>query len=297
MTPWLLLLSLTSGATEPWYARAECQAGLREVHSQELQRARQAIDALYRSADDELKLCALWLEIPLGNAELVLEGRSESLFERREDRLRALHGAAQRFGRGRSHWVDVAVEARMRRIQLLAQKGERTESVTEARRVLRQLERREGAPPSPSRSYARGAIDLAVGQATWALRMLLSAAGISGDPEAGQRALEELAASDTVYASEALLLLRQLSKDSRGADAPQTLRYGAQLVARFPESPQFAMDHAADLLAAGRVADAGKVLAPFERRLQVDPELWSGRVRRNLSALFERTDGVELSAR
>lgn len=281
------LLSATLVGT-PWYARDACLEGLRTVHTQDLEAGRAAIEELSKSKDLDLRLCGLWLEIPFGNAELVLNGRSEEWRDRREERLKALYGVARKYGSRRGpEWTDLMIEARMRRAQVLAQRKERLKSMQEARAVERALAERN-RPDTAVRAYTEGAVDLAVGQAAWGLRMLLSAAGIDGDPDRGKRTLEALARGETVYATEALMLLVQLSRKQHGGSDPRTLRYGARLVRRHPDSPQFVYDHADNLRKAGRCAEALELLAPFRARLEEDSQAWSPKVRRKLHGLTAR---------
>lgn len=282
-------LTVTPGAFTPWYAAPECLRAYDQVQTQDLEAGRSAIDGLSGSDDPELRLCALWLEIPYAQGMLSVEGKSERLFQKREKDLRTLYGVARKYGRkGRPHWLDLTIEARMRRAQLLAQRQEHLQSVDEARGVQRALARTDERPETASREYTEGAIDYSVGNASWGLRMLLSSAGIQGDPERGRRTLEHLAKEDTVYATEALLLLFQLSRETAGGDDPASLEYGRRLVGMHPRNPQFAYDHGDDLRKAGRCSDTLSLLAPFRQRLKAEPLAWSDRVRRKLHGLVAR---------
>lgn len=287
----LLLVSTASTAAEsstPWYERDACRTAHATLMTAELDRGLSAVAKLQRSSDIELRACGAWLQVVSCDVEFILEGRSSALDRRRMRRLERLFKFAMRYGRARPHLLDLAIEARMRRVRVLVARGQRTRAVDEARKVEKMLDGRRAHARTPTRMYARGVADLAVAQTPWALRVLVSMAGIGGDAERGRRFLETLGSGSTVYRAEALLALYHLAPDDGEGAPPAAGRYGALLAKGFAQHPQFVFDHALDQFRAGRCADVLAILAPARSRLHADPELWSPRVRKKVYWLTGR---------
>lgn len=280
--------SFGAGSPGPWYARQACRKAYGTVMSAEVNAARSTLARLQRSPDLELRACGMWLEVPLCEIEMALEGESEALTARRRRRLERLFKFAMRYGRRRPHLLDLAIEARMRRVRLLVESGEQATALGEARKVEKMLASRADLPSTPTRRYTRGLTDLAVSQSGWALRVLLGMAGIGGDAARGRRLLESLADGDSVYQGDALFVLHHFARKGSRPDAARTERYGGKLVRAFAQNPQFLFNRAVDQYETGRCADALATLAPVRSRLNEDPRLWSARVRKKVYWLTGR---------
>lgn len=292
---WALLLlaasslsAATQGAAQPWYARAECHAAQAAVMAAEVNAAKTAIEKLQNHRDLELRACAVWLEVKLSDVEMALEGTSDALLERSRDRLESLFKFAMRYGRQRRHLLDLAIEARMYRVRLMAERDDRAGALSEARKVEKMLASRAEANPTPTRRYARGMVDLGVSQSTWALRVLLKMAGLGGDESRGRRLLEALAEGDTVYRGDALFILHHFARQGSTPSRADTERYGLKLVEAFGQNPQFLFDRAVDQYETGRCEGALGTLAPLRSRLHEEPQLWSARVRKKVYWLTGR---------
>ena len=288
----LLLVSAASSAASaraaPWYEQEPCRAAHATVMTAELARGRAAIAALERDSDVELRACGAWLHVVLSDVEFVLEGRSPALNRRRMRRLERLFKFAVRHGRPRPHLLDLAIEARIRRVRVLVDQGKQTVAVSEARKVEKMLDGRADHARTPSRMYARGVADLAVAQAPWALRVLVNMAGLRGDAERGRRLLESLGNGRTVYRADALLALYHFARHRDDGARVDVERYGARLAGGFRHHPQFVFDHALDQFRAGRCIEALTILAPTRVRLQANPRLWSPRARKKVYWLTGR---------
>jgi hypothetical protein len=283
LTALLALASVTATpGTSPWFADPGCVAALRSAVEGSDAEALVARTALARRGDLAGLACSVWLELPRDEVELALEGPNDALNERRTKRLGRLFGFSKRFGRQDPSFAALELEARMRRVRLLVDIGDRTEGLAEARRVQKMLAAARKDTQHPSVVYVAGVIDLAVSSANLPLRLLLGMAGIEGDVDRGRRGLESLVDGDTVYAADALFLLAHFERAREGLGTPRALVYAERLSKRYPSNPQFAFDHAEDLIAAGRAKEVGPLLAPFRARLDASPEAWSPLVRAKL---------------
>ena len=263
----------------PFYARKSCNDALQVVMRAEPDVIKPVIDKLAASSDVEDKACAVWLEMPLNEIEMSLEGNAYGLPERREKRLVRLFKFSKVFGRRRPHFAMLEVEARMRRVRLLVKKGERINALKEARRVERMLDQ-VGARTNPTVDYVTGVTRLAVSQASFPLRVLLGMAGVSGDENLGRKKLEALAQGDSVYAGDAIYLLHHFAHENK--DQPAQLKYGKMLTAKFPGNPQFAYEYAKALHKAKRYDDVFAVTERFRTRLGSEPTAWSDRIRKKI---------------
>ena len=263
----------------PFYTRSTCKQALAVVMSADADATTKMLDELASSPDLEDKACAVWLELPLNEIEMSLEGNGHGLPKRREKRLVRLFKFSKAFGSRRPHFAMLELEARMRRVRLLVKKGERVNALREARRVERMLDQL-GRRRNPTVDYVTGVTRLAVSQAAFPLRVLLGMAGVSGDEKNGRRLLEELASGDTVYAGDATYLLHHFAQENKDTEAG--LRYGEMLTKRFPNNPQFAYEYARVLYRAKNYDGVFSATAKFRDRLTENPSAWSDRIRKKL---------------
>ena len=280
--------STAEAASSPWYELDECRAAYATVLSAELDAAQTAIERLQHSADLGLRTCGTWLEVPLSAMELTLEGKSPALSSRHMHRLEKLFKFAMQYGRRQPELLDLAIEARLRRVRMLVEQGEKTAAIGEARKVEKMLDSRSDSPPNATRMYARGVADLAVSGSPWALRVLVNLAGVGGDGERGERLLEKLAEGKSVYQGEALLVLYQFARQGESSPDADTQRYGAALALAHAESPQYVFDRAVDQYRTGACADALQTLGGVRSRLGANAGLWTPRVRKRVYWLTGR---------
>lgn len=273
----LLFLALEAGAEAPksaWYDRPECHQALAEVFSAVPSRGRAAIDKLRHAKDLDLIACSVWLEVPFSELEQALKGKSPALLKKREQSLGLMFKFAKRFGRKNPLYADLEIEARLRRVRILAEQKERMATMREARRVKAMLADRKG-PPSLTVRYVSGVLNSAVGEASWAVRQLLSMAGLGGDPKAGMRDLAEIAQSRSIYWVDAHILMRHFA----GSNAAKALRSSEPVFKAFPKSPQFAYDFALDLQGQGRAKDSLKALSFLAGQLKAEPAIYTPLIR------------------
>ena len=280
----LTTLSLTaalSASTDdgPFYQRQSCKSALEVVMAANPETTATTLKTLADSSDVEDKACAVWLELPLNEIEMSLEGNGQGLPKRRERRLSRLFKFSKFFGKRKAHFAMLELEARMRRVRLLVKKGERVNALKEARKVERMLDQL-GQRSNPTTEYVVGVTRLAISQASFPLRVLLGMAGVSGDEKKGRRLLEKLAEGDTVYAGDAMYILHHFAMQNDDQDA--SLRYGAALTSKYPNNPQFAYEYAKSLYKAGRNEDILKITEPFRAVLEKDEAGWSPRIRKKI---------------
>lgn len=269
----------------PFYARSSCNEALQVVMSADAEKTKGLLAKLSASSDLEDKACAVWLELPLNEVEMSLNGSGKGLPERREKRLLRLFKFSKVFGKRRRHFAMLEVEARMRRVRLLVAKGERVNALSEARRVERMLDRVPDRS-NPTVSYVKGVTRLAVSQSGLPLRMLLGMAGVPGNEKQGRRLLEELARGDTVYAGDATYILHHFAHENK--DLEQSLTYGQMLVERFPHNPQFAYEYGKALYDAKKFKDLMALTAPFRAKLDENRALWTDRIRKKIYFISAR---------
>lgn len=263
----------------PFYARSSCLAALEVVMSTKPEETAALLERLAESPDVEDKACAVWLELPLNEIEMSLEGKGHGLPERRAKRLLRLFKFSKYFQKRGRHFAMLELEARMHRVRLLVEKGDRMKALSEARTVERMLAR-VGDSPNPTVKYVRGVTRLAVSQSAFPLRMLLGMAGVSGDEEQGRRLLEELVQGKTVYAGDALYLLHHFAHENNDLEA--SLHYGERLVAKYPQNPQFAYEYGKALRDARKYEEVLALTSPFLERMTEDPNAWTDRIRKKI---------------
>lgn len=283
-----LVAAPAHAALEPWYARATCHAALEKVLTGEPAAADLALRPLEQSRDADDVACSVYLRVVAADARLAVEGNTKAAERSRDRALKRLFGFAKAHAKHGPRFADLELDARMRRVRVLFERDEKTEAIAEARRTQRLLEGREGST-SPTVEFARGAMYGALGQASSVARMFLGLAGISGDPDAGYRALVRLADLPSVYRAEALQMARQFAYD---LDDPGPLgdpiALGERLVERYPQHPQYAYDHAYTLIRTSRPERAEAVLAPHLERLARDDGAWAPTMRAKLHYLATR---------
>jgi hypothetical protein len=280
----IAVISLFASAT-PWYELPACDTALQQVHHASVEEADASIETLKRGGIEE-RACGYWLSALLSEYRLAFEGHTAASLSRREKALHELYSFGKKYG-SRPHLSDLMIEARVRRIRMLFENGERTDALSEARRVSKMIQDR---PPSdsPTFTYARSLVDLAMNEAGWAARTVLSMAGIHGDPDRGRATLKQMVLHQNAYQDEAMFALRHFAESSPGEAYGYPHEFSQKLFEKFPENPQFAYDYAQDLTSIERCQDALKVLKRPTQALEKAPNLYGNRVRAKLFVLMGR---------
>lgn len=265
--------------TGPWYERPACRDAAATVMRVELDAAKKKFEALDRG-DLEDRACAVWTRAMLAETELAVGGKRPELLEARRKSLFALFSFAKK-NRRVPHLADLAIEARVRRVRVLLDDGEKKRAFDETRGAAKMLEGRKGAS-NPTLDYARGVTNTALSQSGMGLRLLSSVAGFAGDADAGRKALTALAEGNSVYWSDAQYVRHFFSVDSPAPENGRPVELMKRLVEAFPTNPQLASEYANDLYAEKRYAEALAFIAPLTQRLDRHPSLWSNHMRAKL---------------
>lgn len=282
MLPSLAFVALLSAAphtSQPWYVRPTCKAAVDTVMAVRLQDAEKRISRLEKG-DVEDRACAAWARVTMAETQIAAGGRMPALMKNRERRLLQLFKFAKRH-RNHQHLADLAIEARIRRVRVLLDKGERTKALEESQLAEKLLERR-GKASNPTLDYTRGVTNMAVSQSGWALKTLLSVAGVSGDASRGREALEALATSGTVYEADAQYVRHFFAVQSKSEENGDPAALMKTLVDRYPSNPQLVYEYAMDLWRAKKCDVAFEAVSPTIQRIDADPGQFSNMVRAKL---------------
>ncbi|MEQ8279110.1 MAG: hypothetical protein RMA76_16890 [Deltaproteobacteria bacterium] len=271
-------LMIASAASGPWYERSTCVDAAQAVMSVDFEGARAKLAKLDRG-DVEDKACAVWTRAMLAETALAVGGRQPQLLEARRKSLYAMFSFAKRY-RKTPHLADLAIEARVRRVRVLLDDGERKRALDETRGAVKMLERREGAN-NATLDYTRGVVNMALSQSGWGMRLLLQVAGFSGDANLGRTSLERLAQGKSVYWSDAQYVRHffTVESDAKDTNAAAMMK---RLVDAFPDNPQLTYEYATDLFVAGDCPATLATVTNLNARIDSDPGLWSNDMRAKL---------------
>lgn len=284
-----LLLPLTlgaalAGATDSarWYDRASCQKGMEAVLAADMEEAERRIKPLEASGDVEDQACGVWLRAALAETQIAVGGRLPALLENRERVLLRMFKFAKVNGAKGQHLADLEIEARMRRVRALVDKGEKGDALKEVNRTKELLAQRKDSGETPTQQYVSGIVNSAVSNSGFPMRVVLGLAGVSGDEEKGRAHLRAVAQGNSVYRYDAMYVLHHFARENRGGDNGQPVDYSRPLFDRFPSNPQFTYDLAVDLYEAKRCPDSLQILTDARKKLDADPQSWSSTVRAKL---------------
>lgn len=271
----------------PWYERASCDRAIQAVLSADFDASDDRLRALESSSDVEDKACAVWARVVLAEVQIAIGGRMPALLENREHTLKRMYGFSRAHAALGPRFRDLEIEARVRRVRVLVDLGERREALKEMRRAGDLLDRRKGEPTATMR-YVRGVSYMAVSQSPWALRTLMGMAGIRGEAEIGRGDLKTLERGTSVYRYDAVYLLHYFAEASPGGANGIPSDYSRRMSELFPTNPQFSYDYALDLQREKRCGDSLRAIERFTSKLQREPMLWSSQVRAKLYWLSGR---------
>ncbi|MEM6370584.1 MAG: hypothetical protein AAF851_19980 [Myxococcota bacterium] len=281
----LLAPGLTASAKAPWYERPSCAQAVQSVMELKVEDSEAQIEKLERSRDPDDIACSVYARVNLAEMYLTLYGDTPKWVQYRLDQLQRMYGFSRAFGKYGRRFKDMEIEARMRRIRALFEKGEKTSAISEARTTDRMLDRRRQGPVSPTVDFVTGVLYTTLGDAPFYQRALLQMAGIGGDADIGHAALNRLAHGDTVYAIEATYISHHFAttahKEGERSDFGKPWDTGRRLT-QLAENPQYAVEYTRALRKVKRCADALPVLQPHLDVLAQDRSHWSSEMRAKL---------------
>jgi hypothetical protein len=265
----------------PWTARASCRAAFDAAVALDAALADARLKPLEASKDPDDQACALWVRASTVELQLGFLGRSPELEAQRKKVLSRLAGFARAHKALGPRFADLDLEARLRRIRVLSDDGQRTAMVSELRELVGLLEARGVEPMTPTLHDTIGVLHAALSSPGWAARAALSVMGISVDPEVAALHLHALTDGDSVYRGDALYLAQFFSEAmGKAMRAPET--YRRALFERFPDAPQFAYERALDARGAKPCGGTGPLFARFLRRVDAEPNVWGPLLRAKL---------------
>ena len=280
----LTLSAVLTGAPDEtrWYDRASCQKGMEAVLAADMDEAERRIKPLEASGDVEDQACGVWLRAALAETQIAVGGRLPALMENRERVLLRMFKFAKVNGPKGQHLADLEIEARMRRVRALVDKGDKGDALKEVNRTKDLLAQRKGAPGTPTQKYVSGIVNGAAANSGFPMRVVLGLAGLSGDSDEGRQHLMEVAKGTSVYRYDAMYVLHHFSRENRSEENGAPVDYSKTLFDRFPSNPQFTYDLAVDLYEAKRCKDSLEILTDARKKLEAAPQSWSSTVRAKL---------------
>lgn len=278
-TLWLTSALLAAG---PWYENKECVSALQSILAIDFAAAEPKIKVFEKSGDTDDQACGVWLRVSLAEAQLAVGGRLPALLDNRERMLKRMYGFSKAKQKVAPRFADLETEARLRRVRVLLDKDEKSEALKEIKHIAEMREKRGENELNATAQYARGVINLAVGDSPFALRTLMRLAGVKGDSAIGRADLVALEKSATVYKYDAIYLQAYFAGD--GPASP----HSGRLMNAFPTNPQFAYEHALHLYREKKLDDAFLIAKRYAGAVEKDPSLYSNQVRANLFWLSGR---------
>ena len=286
---------ILASAGVPWFERPSCAEVVQAVMDLKTDVAEKQIAKLEKSRDPDDIACSVYARVNLAEMYLTLYGDEPKWVQHRLDQLGRMYKFSKAFGRYGRRFKDLEIEARLRRIRALFEKGEKTSAISEARTTDRLLDKRREGPNSPTVDFVTGVLYTTLGDAPFYQRALLQMAGIGGDAEIGHAALKRLSHGDTVYATEAAYISHHFAneafKDGESSAFGKPWSTGHRLN-ELARNPQYAVEYVRALRKADRCADGVEVLQPYLDLLNEDRSHWTSEMRAKI--YFEATRcGVE----
>jgi hypothetical protein len=273
--------SIAHADDTPWTQRPSCQAAFDASIAFDTAVAEARLKALEGSRDPDDVACALWVRASIVELQLGFYGRSPELEGQRKKALSRLAGFARAHKADGPRFADLELEARLRRIRVLSDDGQRSQLVSELRELVGLLDARGLEPMTPTLHYTIGVMHAALSSPGWAARAALSVMGITVEPEIAARHLHPLADGDSVYRGDALYL-SQFFAEAMGKAMRAPESYRRTLFERFPDAPQFAYERALDLRGGKPCGGTRPIFERFLRRVDAEPNVWGPLLRAKL---------------
>ncbi len=281
----LLALGATPALADdaPWYDRPSCHDAVLTMMAPDFAAAEAKIMKLERSADTDDQACALWARASWSEFQIAILGKTPDQLANRKKALSRLFAFAKANKAKGARFGDLELEARLRRIRVLNEEGQRTQSLEDLKALEKLIVERGNADLTPPADYAVGLLNAALSSPGWAARALLSVVGMSTDPAVAAQRLHKLIDGSTVYGWDARYVAQFFgteigSKDFRGAAA-----YLAPLATKFPTNPLFAYEQARLHINDKKGKEAQAVLAPVLAQLDAQPTIWGPPARARVS--------------
>ncbi|HJL43175.1 MAG TPA: hypothetical protein RMG48_17850 [Myxococcales bacterium LLY-WYZ-16_1] len=276
--------ALTPGvaSAEPWYDRPSCQAATQVTMGVDFDEVDAVLSKLERSRDLDDKACAVYNRALESEMRITIYGETPQTLAFREKHLKRMFGFAKAHAKYGARFRDLEIEARMRRVRVLFDGGQKTAAMGEARRTSKLLEA-HGDSSTPTVDFVKGTMFSALGEANLLARTALWAAGVSGSADEGTRSLQKLLSSDTVYRHEATYVALHFAKEKAkdGANSPfgNPTMLARRLAKSFPSNPQFAYEYAQLLQGQESCDQALEITQPFVARLESNSGAWTPSIR------------------
>ncbi|MFO0727338.1 MAG: hypothetical protein U1E65_26405 [Myxococcota bacterium] len=297
--PWLGLALAFGGRAAvadevPWYERPGCQEINALFLGVEPDKAEERARKLDASKDPDDQACALWVRVSFSEFQLGLFGKTPENLSLRKKHLTRMFSFAKANKQKGIRFLDMELEARLRRTRILNEEGQRTQALEELRQLQSLVAERDAQkqPATPAFEYTRGVMNAALASPGWAARAVLSIAGLSIDPAVGAQHLHTLVDGDTVYRFDAAYVAHYFGEELGEKYFRKPSVYTKLVAEAFPTNPQFVYERSLDLLKAKDAKPALLLLRPIGERIDQTPGIWSAPIRAKVLYALARAEAV-----
>lgn len=282
-TPVLVLATLTAAPAlaqgVPWYERPTCQDAVETMMGGEPAQAEAKLARLERGPDLDDVACALWARGAWSEFQISMYGKTPELLAGRKKALSRMFGFAKANKAKGVRFGDLELEARLRRVRVLNEEGQRTQSLDELKQLEKLIVERGNADVTPALDYAVGMLNAALSSPGWAARALLSVVGMSTDPAEAAKRLHALIDGKSVYRWDASYVAQYFGGEIGTKDFRETSAYLRPLAQKFPKNPLFAYEMSRLAIIAEQGDAAQAAIAPTLAELDKAPTSWGPPVR------------------
>lgn len=258
----------------PWYDRPTCHDAVVTMMAPDFTAAEAKITKLERSPDLDDQACALWARASWSEFQISMLGKTPELTANRKKAISRLFGFAKANKPKAPRFGDLELEARLRRIRVLNEEGQRTQSLEDLKALEKLLVERGAANLTPAADYAAGVLNAALSSPGWAARALLSVVGMSTDPAEAARRLHRLIDGKSVYAWDASYVAQFFGSEIGTKDFRGSAAYLGPLAEKFPSNPLFAFEKTRLLVDEKKGKEAQATIAPVLATLDGAPASW-----------------------
>lgn len=260
---------------------------LRTVMSINFPRANRELMQLETDPDPRAKACAVVLRVQLAEMYIAVEGLTPGRVEYREFYLNQMLGLGREYGKLGPEFANLEMEAHTRRVRHYFDAGRKLDAVGEARTAFAMLEKRR-AHRTPTVDFVSGAFDAAVGHSSAPVRLLFRMAGITGDLQAGYKAIMRLVNGNSIYKYDAMYMAHHFAREPGDSPFGDHATWAHQLYKAFPSNPQFIFDIGDAWRTSGKCTSTLQVLTKPLEQIQADPTKWTNVIRAKLYWLAGR---------
>jgi len=275
----LLTANVALAADVPWYERPSCHEVVTLAMTPDFAGAEAKLVRLERSADPEDQACALWTRASWSEFQISILGKTGEWTANRKKAISRLFGFAKAHKGLGPRFADLELEARLRRVRVLNEEGQKTQALDDIKQIQKLLETRGTADPTPALDYTQGVLNAAMSSPGWAARALLSVVGVGSDPAIAAKHLHRLIDGTSVYKWDASYIAQFFGAEIGGDQFRATAKYVGPLGEKFPANPLFAYERALVLIKEKKAKDAVAVLEPLVAKIDADPAIWGAPAR------------------